>query len=78
MALVAEIAGTELAGSVSGILLTVSWIGIVVVPIVYGVISNHWSYTWCWILSGIFAAVGVISYTVFLVRQQRRSMLHEK
>lgn len=76
IALAAETAGTELAGSAGGILVTVSWIGIALAPTVYGVISDHWSYTWCWILGGIFAAVGIISYTVFLVRQQKRGVLH--
>ena len=70
MALVAEIAGTALVGSVSGILVTVSWIGIVVIPIVYGVIGDHWNYTWCWGLSAVFAAIGAIAYTVFLIRRR--------
>lgn len=77
MAFIAETAGTELAGSVVGVLITVSWIGIIVVPTVFGVISDHWSYTRCWIVAGIFAAISIISYITFLVRQRRQSMLHE-
>jgi predicted MFS family arabinose efflux permease len=75
IALVAETAGAELAGSAMGIVITVSWMGIVAVPIVYGVISDHWSYTWCWVLSVIFAAIGVIVYSVFLIRQRTRNIL---
>lgn len=68
MAFIAEIAGTELVGSVSGIFVTVMWIGMVTIPTVYGLISDHWGYAWCWALAAIFAATGAIAYAVFLIR----------
>jgi len=73
MALTAEIAGTELAGSVSGILTTVSFIGTVTIPIVYGLVSDHWGYMWCWALSALFAAIAVIAYAVFFIPRSAHS-----
>jgi len=63
MALVGELAGTELAGAVTGIVVTVSWAGIVVLPVAFGFLADHYGYLWAWLMVTLSALLGVITYS---------------
>jgi MFS family permease len=69
MALVGEIAGTALAGAVSGIVVTISWAGIVVLPVVFGSLVDHYGYFWGWLMVAGSALLGFISYFYTFLKQ---------
>jgi len=62
MTLVGELAGTELAGAVTGIVVTVSWAGIVVLPVAFGLLADHYGYLWAWLMVALSALLGVVIY----------------
>ena len=71
MALMAEVAGARLAGSVTGVGVTVLWIGMVIAPSVFGTISDHWGYTWCWALMSISAIISIVVFSIFSLHSKK-------
>jgi sugar phosphate permease len=71
MALMAEVAGARLAGSITGVGITVLWIGMVLAPLIFGTISDHWGYIWCWALMSISAIISVIAFSTFSLRSKK-------
>ncbi|HBQ29123.1 hypothetical protein DK28_0204550 [Peptococcaceae bacterium SCADC1_2_3] len=69
MALVGEIAGTALAGAVSGIVVTISWAGIVVLPVIFGALADHYGYFWGWLMVAVAALLGFLSYFYTFLKQ---------
>lgn len=69
MALVGEIAGTALAGAVSGIVVTISWAGIVILPVIFGTLADHYGYFWGWLMVAAAALLGFLSYFYTFLKQ---------
>lgn len=59
----AEIAGPELAGSVTGFTLTVIWAGIIVGPPIFGVITDNAGYFWGWLMLSLFGLLSACLFT---------------
>jgi sugar phosphate permease len=68
--LAAEIAGTELAGSVVGILITVAWTGIIVGPPVFGFIADKAGYYWGWIMLAAFGIINTLGFAYLAWRNK--------
>lgn len=62
MTLCAEIAGQELAGSVTGFTSMMIYTGIIIGPPIFGVITNNAGYFWGWLMLSI---IGLISACLF-------------
>ncbi len=60
LTLVAEIAGSDLAGAVTGFTIAIVWIGIIIGPPVFGFISDHIGYFWGWIMLSVFGFLAAI------------------
>ncbi len=71
MALMAEAAGARLVGSITGVMITITWIGMVLAPLVFGTISDHWGYTWCWALMSVFAIISIVVFSIFSLRSKK-------
>ncbi|HAG09342.1 MAG TPA: hypothetical protein DCK87_07280 [Desulfotomaculum sp.] len=69
MALVGEIAGTALAGTVSGIVVTISWAGIVILPVIFGAIVDQYGYFGGWLIVAAAALLGFLSYFYTFLKQ---------
>lgn len=69
MALVGEIAGTALAGAVTGIVVTISWAGIVILPLIFGTLVDHYGYFWGWLMVAAAALLGFLSYFYAFLKQ---------
>jgi len=71
MTLVAELSGKEMAGTASGVGLTISYIGISLGPPVFGyIVDGTGSYTWSWLF---LTACGLVALALFLsIREERR------
>ena len=74
MVFVAETAGARLAGSIAGVTIAVTWIGMVIAPSLFGTISDHWGYTWCWALMSIFAIIGIVVFGTFSLRSKKKQI----
>jgi MFS family permease len=73
-ACIAEFIDSKNAGAVTGVLVSVSWAGIVVIPVIFGVMADYAGYRWGWLMLAATSLFSMASYGVFLVR--RRSMPH--
>lgn len=71
-ACIAELVENKYAGAVTGILISVAWAGIVIIPIVFGALADRVGYTWSWLVLVVAALVSMISYALFLTKQGRR------
>lgn len=71
MALVGEISGAELAGSVAGILVTVAWTGIVLFPVAFGAIADHFGYRWSWTMVAAATLISIVAYAYSYLRKAR-------
>lgn len=71
MALVGEISGAELAGSVAGILVTVAWTGIVLFPVAFGAIADHFGYRWSWTMVAVATLISIVAYAYSYLRKAR-------
>lgn len=59
----AEIAGPELAGSVTGFTLTVAWAGIIIGPPLFGAVADNFGYFWGWVILSLSALTGAGAFT---------------
>lgn len=73
-ACIAEFIDSKNAGAVTGVMVSVSWAGIVVIPVIFGVLADYVGYQWGWLVLAAASLFSMASYGVFLVR--RRSMPH--
>lgn len=73
-ACIAEFIDSKNAGAVTGVMVSVSWAGIVVIPVIFGVLADYAGYRWGWLMLAATSLFSMASYGVFLVR--RRSMPH--
>ncbi|MBF7084522.1 MFS transporter [Desulfallas sp. Bu1-1] len=64
----AEIAGPELAGSVTGFTLAVCWAGIIIGPPLFGAVADNFGYFWDWIILSVFALVGAGAFIYSAMR----------
>lgn len=71
--LTAEIAGTALAGSVVGILITVAWTGIIIGPPVFGYIADSAGYFWGWMMLAAFGIMCTLGYMYLTWRNKKNS-----
>lgn len=69
MALVGEISGAELVGSVAGILVTVAWTGIVLFPVAFGAIADHFGYRWSWTMVAAATLISIVAYAYSYLRK---------
>ena len=72
MTLAAELAGTELAGSIMGILITIAWIGIILGPPVFGYIADSSGYYWSWLLIAVLALLSAIGFLYIMQLSKKR------
>ncbi len=72
MALVGEISGAKLAGSVAGILVTVAWSGIVLFPVAFGAIADSFGYRWSWTMVAATVVVSISAYTYSYLRKAKK------
>ena len=72
MTFIAELAGTERAGSVMGVGITVAWVGIIVGPPVFGYIADCLNYFTGWMLVSFAALVSALSFVYISSRRVRR------
>lgn len=69
MALVGEISGAELVGSVAGILVTIAWTGIVLFPVAFGAIADHFGYRWSWTMVAAAILISIVAYAYSYLRK---------
>ncbi len=75
MTLVAELAGTEKAASVMGIMVTIAWAGIVIGPAVFGYIADNFSFFSGWLIVSLisfFSALGFV-YISIKIKKEKKS-----
>jgi sugar phosphate permease len=71
--LAAELAGKELAGSIMGILLTITWIGIIISPLIFGYIADSVGYYWSWLLIAVLALLSTVGFLYVMRLSKRRT-----
>ena len=74
MTLVAELAGTEKAASVMGIMVTIAWVGIVIGPAVFGYIADNFSFFSGWLIVSLisfFSALGFIYISIKIKKEEK-------
>ncbi len=72
LTLCAEIAGPELAGSVTGLMITAVSVGVVAGPPVFGIIADKTGYFWGWLLLALAGIAGACSF-IYSVRRRRET-----
>ena len=72
MTFVAELAGTERAGSVAGIGITVAWVGIIAGPPIFGYIADSLNYFTGWMLVSFAALVSALSFIYISLRRGKK------
>jgi sugar phosphate permease len=70
--LAAELAGKELAGSIMGILVTITWIGIIISPPIFGYIADSVGYYWSWLLIAVLALLSTVGFLYVMRLSKRR------
>lgn len=70
LTLCAEIAGPELAGSVTGLMITAVSVGIVAGPPVFGVTADKIGYFWGWLILSLLGLASACSF-IYSVRRRR-------
>jgi sugar phosphate permease len=71
--LAAELAGKELAGSIMGILVTITWIGIIISPPIFGYIADSVGYYWSWLLIAVLALLSTVGFLYVMRLSKRRT-----
>ena len=72
-ACLAEFIDSRRAGSVTGVMVSVSWAGIVIMPVIFGALADYAGYRWGWLMLAATSLLSMISYGVFLVRRRPAS-----
>ena len=62
--LIAEIAGYEIVGSVMGIVLTLIWAGMMVGPLVFGIVVDTLSYILAWMMISLLSCIAGIGFFI--------------
>lgn len=65
----AEIAGSEMAGSATGLMLAMVSAGVVIGPPVFGFTADKAGYFWGWLILSAFGLAGAISFVWSVMRQ---------
>ncbi|RJQ32296.1 MAG: MFS transporter [Peptococcaceae bacterium] len=71
--LAAELAGTALAGTVMGILITIGWSGIIIGPPVFGYIADNAGYFWGWLMLAAFGIINALGFIYLTLRNRKSS-----
>jgi sugar phosphate permease len=58
----AEVAGTRMAASIMGILVTIAWIGMVLGPAMFGVFVDAFGYPWAWRMVSFCVAINAVGF----------------
>ena len=62
--MVAEVAGPALTGSVTGVVVTMSWAGMVIGPLVFGRIVDVTGYFWGWLTVAFWSALSAFLFII--------------
>jgi MFS family permease len=73
VAFIAEISGPTMAGRATGLGTTIAWIGIILGPIIFGLIADSIGYFWGWIL--LAGTTGIAILLLSLLREKESGKL---
>ncbi len=75
MTLVAELAGTEKAASVMGIMVTIAWAGIVIGPAVFGYIADKFSFFSGWVIVSLISFLTAFGFIYISIKIKKKESL---
>jgi len=75
MTLVAELAGTEKAASVMGIMVTIAWAGIVIGPAVFGYIADNFSFFSGWLVVSLISFLSALGFIYISIKIKKKESL---